>query len=97
MKSIVQKEGFNCEGVPFIPFLLTRKTDVPTRREFDTSLRNPKLPVTLDDLVQFLENRFIIMSAGWEGMSGPSRAPNSEKSVLNNPTLVAKTNEVRKK
>lgn len=57
MRSVVQnvkKVGFNCESVPFIPFLLTRKMDVRTRREFDTSLRNSKLPVTLDDLDQFL-------------------------------------------
>lgn len=44
MKSIVQnlkKAGFNCEeGVPFIPFLLTRKMDVLTRRKFD--IRIPK-------------------------------------------------------
>lgn len=62
MRSVAQnlgKAGFHYkEGGPFIPFILTRKIDIPSRREFDSSLRNPRQPVTADDVDQFLENHY---------------------------------------
>lgn len=44
--------------------------DVSIRREFDTALRKPKNPVTIDEADQFFENKHVVMSPGWKGMYG---------------------------
>lgn len=66
MRSVIQnsrKIGFEArDGIPFIPFFITRLMDTTTRREFDMSLRNPRIPATIDDIDYFLENRYIIMT-----------------------------------
>lgn len=44
--------------------------DVSNRRKFESPPKNPKAPLTSEDLDQFMENRFIIMSPSWGGGSG---------------------------
>lgn len=54
MRSVVQnlrKAGIHAdEWVSFIPFIITRKMDMSTHRDFDLSLQNPKQPVTINTI-----------------------------------------------
>lgn len=46
--------------------LKVMRLPIPHGREFDSSLRKPKQPVTVDNVDPFLENRHILMTLGME-------------------------------
>lgn len=53
--------------------------DVLTRRELDSAFRNLILPATIDDVDQFLESCFILMTPKWDETQDCLKAPSSEK------------------
>ncbi|CAD7092888.1 unnamed protein product [Hermetia illucens] len=73
--------------------------DVPTRRDFNLSLHHPKQPVMIKDIDQFLENQYVIMSPGWNGVNGGSKSEDSttRRKVQKEVALLANTGGEKKK